>query len=268
VEEGYLTFPTLPGGVLAKVGRMRAAFGRVNTMHSHQITWADRPIVTGNLVNGEEGIADAGLSAARLIPNPWMFLEATAQVFRGDSGDLFRSSKRGDLSYVGHLRGYQDITENTNIDLGASYARGHNGAGLAADEDLGRFVTDLWGVDATLRWRPLQRSIYHSLVGRSELVWSRREQFSGRERAFGYYVSGDYQLARRWFAGARYDRSDRADDAALSDDGGSLLLTYWPSEFSQIRGQYRRTRYAEGENANELLFQVQFSIGAHGAHPF
>jgi hypothetical protein len=268
VEEGYLTFPTLPGGLLAKVGRMRAAFGRVNTMHSHQITWTDRPIVTGNLLNGEEGIADAGLSAARLIPNPWMFLEATAQVFRGDSGDLFRSGRRSDLSYVGHLRGYQDITENTNIDLGASYARGHNGAGVAAGEDIGRFVTDLWGVDATLRWRPLQRSIYHSLVGRSELVWSRREQFSGRERAFGYYVSGDYQLARRWFAGVRYDRSNRADDAALSDDGGSLLLTYWPSEFSQIRGQYRRTRYAEGENANELLFQLQFSIGAHGAHPF
>ena len=59
------------------------------------------------------------------------------------------------------------------------------------------------------------------------------------------YVSGDYQFARRWFAGARYDWSDRAYDTSLVDKGGSLLLTYWPSEFSQIRGQYRRTRYAE-----------------------
>ena len=47
-----------------------------------------------------------------------------------------------------------------------------------------------------------------------------------------------------------------------------LLLTFWPSEFSQIRGQYRRTNYAEGPAANEFLFQFQFSIGAHGAHPF
>jgi len=240
----------------------------VNTQHSHVLPWTDRPLAINNLLGGEEGIADAGVSAARLIPNPWLFLEATGQVYRGDSGDVFRSSKRGDLSYTGHLRAYQDITDDTNIDLGASYARGHNAAGIRDDVDVGRFMTDLWGIDATLRWRPLQRAIYHSFVGRSELLWSRREQFTGRERAFGYFVSGDYQFARRWFAGARYDRSERAEDAALRDDGGSLLLTYWPSEFSQIRGQYRRTRYAEGENANELLFQFQFSIGAHGAHPF
>jgi len=81
-------------------------------------------------------------------------------------------------------------------------------------------------------------------------------------------VSGDYQFARRWFAGARYDRSDRADAALLTDSGQSLILTYWPSEFSQVRGQYRRTNYAAAETANEFLFQFQFSIGAHGAHPF
>ena len=48
----------------------------------------------------------------------------------------------------------------------------------------------------------------------------------------------------------------------------SWLLTYWPSEFSQVRGQYRRTSFAEGFKANELLFQFLFSIGAHGAHIF
>jgi hypothetical protein len=178
------------------------------------------------------------------------------------------SSKRGDLTYVGHLRGYVDVTESANIDLGGSYARGHNAAGVVDGVDIGRFVTSLWGVDATVRWRPLQRAIYRSLLGRSEVVWSRREQFGGPQRSVGFYASGDYQLARRWFAGIRYDRSDRADDAALHDTGQSLTLTYWPSEFSQIRGQYRRIRYAEESTAHELLFQFQFSIGAHGAHPF
>ena len=268
VEEGFLTFPAIPGGLLVKVGRMRQAFGKVNTLHGHVLPWTDRPLAINNLLGGDEGIADAGISVARLITNPWLFLEATGQVYRGDAGDIFHSSTRGDLSYVGHLRAYQDFTDNTNIDLGASYARGHNAAGVVDDVDAGRFMTDLWGIDATIRWRPLQRAIYHSFTGRSELLWSRREQLTGRQQAFGYYVSGDYQLARRWFVGARYDRSGRAEEAALRDDGGSLLLTYWPSEFSQIRGQYRRTRYAEGANANELLFQFQFSIGAHGAHPF
>jgi hypothetical protein len=48
----------------------------------------------------------------------------------------------------------------------------------------------------------------------------------------------------------------------------SWLVTFWPSEFSQMRGQYRRTRYAESETAHEVLFQFLFSIGAHGAHVF
>ena len=188
-------------------------------------------------------------------------------MFRGDSGDLFTSSKPGDLSYVGHLRGYRDFTENTNIDLGASYARGHNASGVVDGSDLGRFITQLGGFDATLRWRPLQRSIYHSFIGRSEVVWSRRQQPSGEQNSTGFYLSGDYQFARRWFGGGRYDRSERADSPTV-DSGQSLTLTYWPSEFSQIRGQYRRTRYAETDTANEFLFQFQFSIGAHGAHPF
>jgi hypothetical protein len=268
VEEGFLTFPTLPGGVLMRVGKMRAAFGKVNTLHTHVIPWTDRPLVTDNLVAGDDGISDAGISVARLVPNPWVFLEATGQVFRGDSGDLFRSSKRSDLSYVGHLRGYQDLSEATNVDLGVSYARGHNTAGFVGGQDIGRFVTSLFGVDAAVRWRPLQRAIYHSFIGRSELIVSRQDQFGGLQSATGMYVSGDYQMGRRWFTGLRFDRSDRAGDGSVHDSGTSLTLTYWPSEFSQIRGQVRRTRYAEDVTANEFLFQFQFAIGAHGAHPF
>lgn len=261
LEEGFITFPTLPGGLLAKAGKMRAVFGKVNTLHNHLLPWTDRPLVTENLVGGEEGLSDAGMSAARLISNPWVFLEATGQVYRGRSAGLFEASRTRDLTYVGHLRGYQDLTEGTNLDLGVSYARGHNDAGPG-------LVTELYGFDATLRYRPLRRSIYRSFVGRSEVVWSRRNQIDARQDAMGYYLSGDYQFARRWFVGARYDRSERRDDASMRDTGGSVVLTFWPSEFSQVRGQYRRLRYAEGETANQVLFQFQFSIGAHGAHAF
>jgi hypothetical protein len=268
LEEGFLTFNTLPAGLLMKVGKMRAAFGKVNTLHSHVLPWADRPLVTANLAGGEDGIDDAGISVARLIPNPWMFLEATGQVFRGDSGDVFRSSQRSDLSYVGHVRGYQDVSESANIDIGASVSHGHNASGLVNGVDLGRFTTDLFGVDATVRWRPLQRAIYHSFIGRSEVIWSRRDQSNGMQDASGFYVAGDYQVGRRWYTGLRFDRSDRAEAATLHDSGVSWTVTYWPSEFSQVRGQLRRTNYAEGPTANEFLFQFQFAIGAHGAHPF
>jgi hypothetical protein len=274
VEEGFITLTSLPGGLLTKVGKMRAAFGKVNSLHNHVLPWADRPLVIGNLVGGEDGINDAGISVARLIPNPWMFLEATGQVFRGDSGTdpngnpLFQTTSRGELSYVGHLRGYQDINDNTNIDLGFSYSHGHNGLSNGNLADPGSLVTQLYGIDATYRWKPLQRSIYHSFVGRTEWIWSRRDQPTGLQSGAGMYVSGDYQFARRWFAGARYDRSDRPDNASALDTGGSFVITYWPSEFSQVRAQFRRTNYALGPSANELLFQFQFSIGAHGAHPF
>jgi len=268
LEEGFVTFTSLPGGLLTKVGKMRAAFGKVNTLHNHVLPWTDRPLMTRNLVGGEDGIDDAGISVARLIPNPWLFLEATGQVFRGDSDDLFKSVEPSNLSYVGHLRAYQDITESSNIDLGFSYAHGHNNDSQGNPELFGTFITQLYGIDATFRWRPLQRSIYRSFVGRFENVWSRRDQANGLQGSTGYYLSGDYQFARRWFAGARYDHSGRATDASLVDDGGALTLTYWPSEFSQVRGQYRRTNYANAPSADEFLFQFQFSIGAHGAHPF
>jgi hypothetical protein len=131
VEEGYIAFPTLPGGLPMKAGKLRGAFGKVNTMHTHVLPWADRPLVTKNLLGGDEGISDAGLSVARLLPNPWIFLEATGEVYRGESA-LFRTHQRGDLTYVGHLRGYHDITESTNLDFGGSIAYGHNDAGPSA----------------------------------------------------------------------------------------------------------------------------------------
>ena len=221
LEEGFITFPTLPGGLLMKVGKTKTQFGKVNTLHAHVLPWADRPLVLENLVGGEEGLADAGISVARLVPNPWLFLEATGQINRGDSSDVFQSSERGDLSYAGHLRGYRDVTESSNVDVGVSYARGHNASGFSflADADVGRFTTDLYGIDATFRWKPLRRSIYNSFLGRSEIVWSRREQPDGLQKAFGFYVSGDYQFARRWFAGARYDRSNRAARGVASRFG-------------------------------------------------
>ena len=260
VEEGYLTFSTLPGALLAKVGKFKQQFGKTNTLHPHQLPWIDQPVALENLLGGEEGLNDAGVSVSRLIMNPWIFLEATGELYRGSSG-VFESHERSHLSWLGRLRAYRDLTESTNLDLGGSFAWGHNDEGPD-------FTTRLVGFDATLRYRPLRRAIYRRFMGRTELFWSRRAQADGRASAFGMYASGDYQFSRRWFAGARYDWSERAHDPSLVDKGPSVLLTFWPSEFSQIRGQYRRLRYAEGTTANELLFQFLFSIGAHGAHVF
>jgi len=277
LEEAYVTFTSLPAGLLMKVGKMRANFGKVNTIHNHALPYIDRPLATNNLVGGEDGIDDAGISISRFLPAPknW-FMEGTAQVYRGDSDDLFTSYRRQDVSAVGHVRAYRDLTESTNLDLGISYARGHS-AGITSLSPSD-FLTNLYGADVTLRWKPLRRAIYKNFLFRTELFWSARDQLSAlntfeTQHAFGMYSSAEYRVNRRWTVGGRFDRSGHATAANLTDTGFSGILTYWPSEFSQIRGQYRYGHLGlanpgDFSNANEFLFQFLFVMGAHGAHPF
>ncbi len=262
VEEGVVSFTSLPWGLLAKVGRMRTSFGKINTLHLHVLPWPDEPLPVVNLLGGEEGWIGTGVSLAKLIPLPGdVFSEVTAQVFRGDTGGLFAAPSRGDLAYNAHYRVFSDLTESTNLDVGLSYGVGPNGITDTSD-------TRLQGIDATFRWKPLRTATYRSASVRGEFIRSRKDELAGTESAEGWFLSGEYQLAKRWFVGARYERADNADDASLSDRGEAAILTFWPSEFSQLRGELRRRIYATGETADEALFQVQFAIGAHGAHPF
>ncbi len=130
-------------------------------------------------------------------------------------------------------------------------------------------MTQLFSTDILLRWKPPTRAIYRSFAARTELFWSRREQPTSLEKAFGGYAAVDYGFRRRWLAGGRYDWSDRAATAALRDKGASAILTFQPSEFTQLRGQYRWTLYGDKPRAaHEFLVQALFTIGAHGAHAF
>ena len=266
IEEGYITFLTLPGDFIAKAGKFKAAFGKVNTEHPHVRPYADTPLVVLNLLGGEDGINDSGISVARLIPMPSeIFLEATAQLFRGTTDNLFEAETRNDVEPLFHLKAYKDLSESTNLELGGSWTRGNGveGPGLH---------TTLAGVDFSFRWKPLRQGLYRSLLVRGEWMQSERETAAGPTvRADGFYLLGQYQLGRRWNVGYRHDESDHADDATLRDRGDSAILTFLPSEFSLVRTQLRRNRYdlpAGPVTATELLVQLQFVIGAHGAHPF
>lgn len=259
VEEGYAQFVTLPWGLTAKAGKTKAMFGKANTWHTHQRPWIDQPLMFTSFF-GEEGLADVGLSVSKSIENPFgAFLEATGEIYSGDVEDIFGRGAQNDLFYNAHLKFFRDITENSNVEIGTSYARGT----LPGGEGHNRMT----GVDVTYRWKPLSRSIYNSFVARVEALANERAGFG--DTLYGYYASADYQLARRWFAGVRLDRADGfLDEARFTDRGYSATLTFAPSEFSQLRGQYRRTSLGIGPSFDELLLQLQFSIGAHGAHTF
>ncbi|MCJ7723479.1 MAG: porin family protein, partial [Anaerolineales bacterium] len=126
----------------------------------------------------------------------------------------------------------------------------------------------LFGMDATVRWKPLRRAIYRSFVGRTELVWGRARQIASTNKSFGYFVSGDYQFGRRWFIGGRFDRSGRLAEADLLDTGGSIVLTYRPSEFSQVRVLVVRAFALEPLQLYTTLTQVERLAAAHATIQF
>lgn len=261
VEEGYVTFTALPGQLLAKVGRLKTHFGKINTLHPHNLPWPDLPLPITNLLGGEEGWRGDGVSVARLLPLGDTFSELTLQAFRGESEGLFTAESRSDLAYNAHYKLFRDLSEAANLELGLSYGNGPNGLGEGRR-------TELAGLDATWRWKPLASATYRGFVARAEILASRRESADGEEEAVGWFASGDWQLARRWTLGARLDSSERADAAEIRDDGAALFLTFRPSEFSLLRGELRRRDYGDAPTADELFLQLQFLIGAHSAHPF
>jgi len=258
VEEGYAQFVTLPFDLTAKAGKFKALFGKDNTWHAHVRPWVDQPLVIHNFF-GDEGFNDDGISVSKSIANPWnTYIEATGEVFEGGVENVFERRGFNDLVYNAHLKGFRDISENNNIEVGTSYARG----------TLNDVHNQFAGIDVTYRWKPPQRGLYNSFIGRVEAIQNRRGDADRTLR--GFYASADYQLSRRLFTGVRIDSADRfADGATPHDRGVSATLTFWPSEFSQLRGQLRRMRYGDvGKSVTELLLQLQFSIGAHGAHSF
>ncbi|MHB0970299.1 MAG: type IV pilus assembly protein FimV [Thermoanaerobaculia bacterium] len=261
IEEGFAEFIALPWDVTAKAGKMKASFGKANTWHSHVRPWIDQPLVLKQFF-GDEGLADSGVSVTKILPNHFAYVDATAEVFSGNVEGVFERQQQNDLFYNGHLKLFRDLSENSNLEIGTSYAIGTAESEDEIDAGHSRFA----GIDVTYRWKPLRTALRRGVVARMELMQNDRDDQD--DDALGLYTSLDYQFARRWVAGVRYDLADRPFDPASTDRALSLGLTFRPSEFSQLRAQFRRSEYEGGLDANEVLLQLQFSIGAHGAHTF
>jgi hypothetical protein len=184
---------------------------------------------------------------------------AIGEVYRGDS-DSFRGSSRSDLP-TSAGSALPRPHRGTNLDIGTSYAIGPSA--LVPDFNAQRI-----GFDATFRYRPLRRAIYRQFIGphRDRCGAGRRCRTGTSERLW-FYVSGDYQFARRGSSElvARF-RSGRAGRRrSARTPGGRLHLTFRPTSSRSSAVPYRRTQYAECSiDANELLFQINFAIGAHG----
>ncbi len=272
VEEGYVTTLFLPR-VTLRGGKFYMPFGRHNALHAHAFPFVDAPL-THTMFFGHEGLNEAAVEAAFLVPLPW-FVEASAWAANGDNEVLFHAPKGRDLAYGGRLHTLIELGESLTTEVGGSYAGGRNVAGG---------WTHVLGGDLTLRWRPASRERYNQLIWQSEYVQLQRTgprpvapangepdpvvtaQAALTSGLGGFYSFVAAQVAQRWWVQARFD--------ALGyprGEGGSRLhrasglLAFVPTEFSALRLQY--SYFHEG-HVHQVLFQVNVTMGAHPAHAY
>lgn len=278
VEEGYLVTTSLPANLQIKAGTFRSQFGRNNTQHLHMQNFTRRPLMT-SLLFGADGLRGPGAQVSVLLPLPWfatLYGEAFSiptpedpEILSTFGGGVRRVP--ADLTYTAVLEQYWGPTESTSILLGANFATGKafDCPGPCADPGLASDPRSyLFGGDLYLKWKPpnVARS-YSSLQWTTEVFARRLEGVPGTVGAG--YTEPVLQVARRFFVGARLDITGLPSGPGVPRRYGTAAsLTFTPSEFSRVR-LYAQELTGPGAPATTVGFlQVEYSMGAHGAHPF
>ncbi len=296
IEEAYVSTLNLPGPLQLKGGRYKSFFGKWNRLHSHAYFTTDLPNALESFL-GEESLTSDGLSLSVLIPNPWdLYLESITEVGSATAGPSFNSNDR-ELMYLEHLKAFFDTTANSTLEIGATGAWGRTGSSESLLETIDAlpiysgpppeddFDSRLFGLDITYKWRPVGFNVYRSFLWQTELLRNRRDveflvdpMTLGRERveSLGGYSYVEWQFARRWRAGARYDKLEFPHDDRQREWAASTLLRFQPSEFQEIRFQIKLTRrnpsaaslFDNERDDTQIFIEWIPSIGAHAAHEY
>jgi hypothetical protein len=287
VEEAYFLTTSLPYGFQIKGGKFKSGFGRINGQHSHVWDFEDLPLPYRAFIAGE-GLEEIGVQINYLPPLPFYTLLGV-EVLQGKNDMLFGPDARsGPHAFTAFAKASFDIGDNSTLLIGQSVISGSTRTNIIADNTEFQGTSTLYDTEMTYKWKP---STTQSFTLQSEYLY--RDQkgdlsdssvpgattVNTLERAQdGLYVQGIYQLYR-WRLGARYDLLDLfKKDYILSGnqtDFGrkpwrvSGMLEFNPTEFSRLRLQYNHDMSARDGQANdEMILQLLFAIGAHGAHPF
>ena len=257
VEEGYVEWVALPGGVGLKVGRFFQQFGQLNRWHSHALQFQSRSLPHLAFI-GEESLAQDGASAHWLLPTGGaVAFEATAEVTRSRNEILFGES-RG-LSYLGHLNAFWQISSSTDLDLGVSALFGDHEA------PSGRYENRLFGAEMAFTWAPPERSLYRGVVVRGGIMISDPGAVGGLpepDAVLGFWSLAEVKLSRSWIAGGRYEWVENPTDPTESAWLASPALTYWQSEYVRLRAEYDVLRNP-GRTTGQFTLRVTFAMGPH-----
>ena len=300
IEQAFLTASALPFGLEARLGRFLMPVGKENTTHRHDLHTIEYSHVTQRFF-GEEGLKGTGVSLSKVLA-PFGFyqelLVTAVDAFGGGHGHEEEEEPEPEpaepankdldgLGYSARFRNYWDLSQAANIELAFSGVTGKRAQPVevivcCSDATGVNARQSVIGADFTYRWRPLQQGLFKSFLFRVEVMRQLNERdpdlgdlagthvYSGPTRAFdGAYLFARYQLARRWFLGARADwlEDPEADGETLR--AGSGYIQFYPSEFSKLVAGFEHLRPGAGEDRiNRLILQATFALGPHKPHPF
>ena len=171
-----------------------------------------------------------------------------------------------DLTYLGRLHAFFDLSQTWNLEVGSSLAHSPR---TEMEEDSRR---SLLGVDVTLRHRPLVPGFYEGFTVAGEWFVN-RQQFHdvGTMTARGGYAYANWdvnpELPGKWSMGLLLDSApelEHPDETTLSL---SPYITWAPSEFNRLRLQYTHGWDDVGESAAhdgaQVYLQWTTVLGSH-----
>ena len=257
VEEGYVEWVALPGGVGLKVGRFFQQFGQLNRWHSHALQFQSRSLPHLVFI-GEGSLAQDGASVHWLLPTGGTgAYEATAEVTRSRNANLFGESHG--LSYLGHVNAFWQLSASTDLDLGVSAVFGDY------EDPAGRYGNRLFGAEMSFNWAPPERSLYRGVVVRGGVMLSDPGAVSGfaePEAVLGVWSLAEVKLSRQWIAGGRYEWVENPEDPTESAWLASPALTYWQSEYVRLRVEYD-VLGNPGNTTGQFTLRITFAMGPH-----
>jgi hypothetical protein len=264
-EEAYLTYLGLSPGLNLGVGKRLVAFGRTNQTHCHSLLYARRPLVLRNLV-GEEGLAGEGIAASYLLPTKGnLFAQLDLGTWTGegpgetsDLPDIVAGpgASFADRFSTARLWTSYPVAENSELELGGSYARGA-AEGLAVP---GSGHATISGLDLTYRRFGEGTS---RLLLRGEGVWRRESADATASTAKGYYLFGNWRNTKYASLGVLYDWSEFPQAPDLHESAVSVIWTKQFSEQYYLRLQGTHGSRPGDDSYNELWLQWVWGVGPH-----
>lgn len=276
VEEAYVTTLDLPAHLQIRAGQFLTRFGRINATHPHAWDFVDQPFAIGRVFGGE-GNRGLGLEVSWLTPLPWFAEvlasttmaggEGTARSFYGAEDLGVRSPL--DLQATVALEQFFPLSDDLSLLLGLSGATGPNASGRDNR-------TDVFGVDAYLRFRPVTYQSSLVVTLQSEWLYRRRQVPRALLEDLTGYAQALVRFAERWAVAGRFELGTPASAPDPLDPEWTstrhrtaLALTFWPTEFSRLRlqGSLDVPTWRD-EPVWAVFLAGEFVIGAHGAHAF